>query len=283
MIGWAERIWRAGTGALLWLLAGMSLAAAEEPQPGEINFQPAASPLAEEVHSFHHLLLYVITAIALLVLLLLIYVVLRYNKRANPTPRKFHHNTLVEVLWTAIPVIVLILIAVPSFRLLYLSDRIPDADITIKVTGQNWYWDYEYPDEGEWTLSSHLLPEDEAKKTGQTWLLAVDDHPVVPVNAVVRVQVTAYDRLHSWTVPAFGIKVDAVPGRLNETWFQATREGTFYGQCSEICGPKHAFMPIQVEVVSQEKYQAWLAETKGRLAAADGPAPARLAALGSGK
>jgi cytochrome c oxidase subunit 2 len=224
----------------------------------QINFQEAVTPIAERVHSFHDLLLVIITAITLFVLALLVWTMIRFNKRANPEPAKFSHGTLVEVVWTVVPVLILVIIAIPSFRLLYYSDVIPEADFTIKTTAQNWYWDYVYPDHGGFEFSSTMLPEDEASAEGLPYLLEVDEKIVVPVNATVRLQVTAGDRLHSWTIPAFGVKMDAVPGRLNETWFQATREGVYYGQCSEICGPRHAYMPIRVDVVSQEEFDAWV-------------------------
>ncbi|NWG45102.1 MAG: cytochrome c oxidase subunit II [Alphaproteobacteria bacterium] len=284
MSGWRKRLKRVGEAALI-ALAGLgasgpvSAALAAFPVDGGLGMQPAATPLAEQVHEFHNLLLYLIAGIVLFVLALLIWVVLRYNKRAHPTPKKFSHNLLVEVVWTAVPIAILVVIAVPSFKLLYKADVIPEADFTIKTVAQNWNWDYEYPDHGDFMFNSRLLPKEEAQAAGLPWLLAVNEHPVVPVGATVRLQVTAYDRLHAWTIPAFGVKIDAVPGRLNETWFQPMKEGIYYGQCSEICGPQHAYMPIMVEVVSQEAFDAWVARMQAEYAQADDAAPVAVARL----
>jgi len=236
-------------------LAGVTAFAAE-PLPWQIDFQPAVTPVMERIADFHQLLLIIITLITVFVLGLLIYTVTKFSAKNNPTPSKTTHNTPIEVLWTVVPVIILVIIAVPSFKLLYFSDVVPKADMTIKATGHQWYWTYQYPDHGKFSFDSNIIPDEELKP-GQKRLLDTDTSVVVPVNATVRVQVTADDVLHAWAVPAFGVKLDAIPGRLNETWFKATKEGTYYGQCSELCGVKHGFMPIKVEVVSRSKFDAW--------------------------
>jgi cytochrome c oxidase subunit 2 len=228
----------------------------------QIGFQPAATDHAQRIHEFHNLLLVVITIVAVFVMALLLWVIVRYNARVNPKPSTFSHNMLVEVIWTIVPVIILVLIFFPSLRVLYDGDVVPKADMTIKAIGHQWNWSYEYPDNGNFTFLSEMLSDDKAKAAGEPRLLGATTHVVVPVNKVVRVIVTSQDVIHSWAMPAFGVKMDAVPGRLNETWFKANREGTFYGQCSELCGVNHAFMPIEIEVVSQERFDQWVAETK---------------------
>src|SRR5688572_1258330 len=229
------------------MVAGMTLAAGgaafgAQPKPWEITLQEAATPVMENIISFHNLLLVIITLITLFVLALLVIVVVKFNAKANPVPSKTTHNTLIEVAWTVIPVIILVAIAVPSFRLLFDQLTIPPADVTIKATGKQWFWTYDYPDNG-FSFDSLML-QDKDRKPDQPRLLAVDNEVVVPVNKIVRVQVIGADVIHAFAVPSFGIKIDAVPGRLNETWFRATREGVFYGQCSELCGKDHAYMPI---------------------------------------
>ena len=233
-----------------------------------------ASPVMEEITWFHNFLLVLITVITLFVLALLIWVVLRYNERANPTPSKTSHNTMIEVIWTVVPIIILVVVAIPSFRLLFLQLDVPEPDLTIKATGYQWYWSYEYPDQDEMTFDSLMLTDDE-RTEGQPRLLAVDNEVVVPVGKNVKILVTAADVLHNWTVPAFGVKIDAVPGRLNESWFRATKPGIYYGQCSELCGKDHAFMPIAVRVVSEDEFNTWLAEAKEKFAAR--PQPTRIA------
>lgn len=236
----------------------------EYAEPWQMGLQEPASPVMENILAFHNLVLYVITAIVLFVLALLIIVVVRFNARANPTPSRTTHNTAIELAWTIVPVLILVMIAVPSFRLLFQELNIPPSDITIKATGKQWFWSYAYPD-SNLEFDSLMIPEKDLKP-GQPRLLAVDNPMVVPVNRVIRVQTTGGDVIHSWTVPSFGYKVDAIPGRLNEGWFRATREGIFYGQCSELCGRDHAFMPIEVRVVSEQAYAAWLAEAKKKFA-----------------
>ncbi|MFG1478135.1 cytochrome c oxidase subunit II [Xanthobacter sp. V4C-4] len=236
-----------------------------QPSPWQMNLQGAASPVMESIHSFNTFLLVIITAIVLFVLVLLAVVVLRFNEKANPVPSRTSHNTLIEVAWTVVPVMILVAIAIPSFRLLHLELKVPTADITLKAVGHQWYWSYEYPDHGGFGFDSLLVPENELKP-GQPRLLAVDNEVVVPVNKVIRMQVTAADVIHSFAVPSFGIKIDALPGRLNETWFKVTKEGVYYGQCSELCGRDHAFMPIAVRAVSEKDFEAWVASAKGKFA-----------------
>ena len=240
-----------------------------QPSPWQIGFQQSASPIMDNITWFHDFLLIIITLITLFVLALLLVVIFKFNSRANPVPSKTTHNTLLEVAWTVIPVIVLVAIAVPSFRLLFAQLTIPAADVTIKATGKQWFWSYNYPDNG-FEFDSLML-QDKDRKPDQPRLLAVDNEVVVPVNKVVRVQVIGADVIHAFAVPSFGIKIDAVPGRLNETWFKATREGVYYGQCSELCGKDHAFMPITVRVVNDRDYAAWLDQAKKKFASSPNP------------
>jgi cytochrome c oxidase subunit 2 len=240
---------------------GMGEALADAPRPWEVGFQASATPVMDRIESFHTLLLYIITAIAIFVLALLIYVIVRFNERANPSPTKTHHNTILEMLWTALPILILASIVVPSLKLLYFNADIPPKpDLTLKVTGHTWNWSYEYPDSGI-SFDSYIVPDDKLKK-GELRLLTVDDYAVVPVGAVVRVQITSLDVIHSWSVPAFGVKTDAVPGRLNETWFKVERPGTFYGECSQLCGNGHGYMPIVVKAVSKQDFDQWVADVK---------------------
>jgi cytochrome c oxidase subunit II len=240
----------------------------------QLGFQEAATPTMVWIEEFHTLILWIITAIVLFVLALLIIVMVRFNAKSNPVPSKTTHNTFVEVAWTLIPILILLVIAVPSFRLLYFDRTIPDADLTIKAIGNQWYWSYEYPDADGMTFDS-LMVEDADLKEGQPRLLAVDNDVVVPVGKNVRVIVTATDVIHNWAIPAFGMKMDAIPGRLNEAWFRADKTGIFYGQCSELCGQRHAFMPIAVRVVSEADYAEWLEKAKQEFASA--PAAAQVA------
>jgi cytochrome c oxidase subunit 2 len=232
------------------------------PTDGGLGFQEAVTPIMERVNDFHNLLLWIIVPITLFVMALLIWIIIRYNRKSNPVASKNSHNTLLEVIWTALPVLILIVISVFSFPLLYFQDEIPEADFTIKATGYQWYWSYEYPDHAVEEYFSSMIPDDEIGE-GQYRNLSVDNPVVVPVNATVRLQVAAADVIHNWAMPSFGTKMDAVPGRLNETWFQVTQEGTFYGQCSELCGQFHSFMPIEVHVVSQDVFDAWIAAEPG--------------------
>jgi len=243
---------------------GPAFAEMGQPAPWQYKLQEAATPVMENITWFHDLLLVIITAITLLVLALLVAVVIKFNARANPVPSRTTHNTLIEVAWTLIPVLILVMIAIPSFRLLFLELDVPKADITVKATGKQWYWSYAYPDNGKFEFDS-LLAQDK-----QPRLLGVDNEMVVPVNKVVRVQTTGADVIHAFAVPSFGIKIDAIPGRLNETWFKATKVGMYYGQCSELCGKDHAYMPIAVRVVSDQDFAAWVEDAKKKYASAPG-------------
>jgi cytochrome c oxidase subunit II len=256
--------------------AGSALAGVGQPTPWQLGLQDASSPVMVDIVWFHDFLVWIISAIALFVLVLLAIVVLRFNARANPTPSRTTHNSLLEVAWTIVPVVILVAIAVPSFRLLFLELDEPTADLTVKATGKQWFWSYSYPDNGDFEFDS-LLVADKDLKPGQPRLLTVDNELVVPVNKVVHVLVTGADVIHSFAVPSFGIKIDAVPGRLNDTWFKATSEGLFHGQCSELCGKDHAFMPITVKVVSDAQFNDWVAKEK-KSAGLDSAPPTALAA-----
>jgi cytochrome c oxidase subunit II len=269
-------------------LASMGSAMASEglAKPWQMDLQAAATPVAEFIHSFHSGLLVTITVITLFVLALLILVAVKFNAKANPVPSQTTHHVGLEVAWTLIPVLILVVIAIPSFRLLKQQIVPPKADMTIKVIGNAWYWKFEYPkDSGGFEFEARMLTDEDiksavaggkGKKEDFPRLLAVDNEVVVPVNKVVVVQVTASDVIHAFAVQAFGVKVDAVPGRLNQTWFKATKEGIYYGQCQELCGKDHAFMPLAIRVVSEEKYAAWLAAAKKKYAAI-GDAPVQTA------
>ncbi len=257
---------------LTGFMAGAANAA--QPTPWQMGMQPAATTVMDDIRWFNDFTLIIISAITVFVALLLLLVIFRFRRKANPRPSRTSHNTMIEVVWTVVPILILVMISVPSFRLLFKQLDIPEYEMTIKATGYQWYWGYEYVDEGMEDVSfeaymledaSELAKDNydqsrEAMKPDEPRLLAVDYNIVVPVDTTVRVQVTAGDVIHSFAIPAFGIKIDAVPFRLNETWFRADNTGMFYGQCSELCGTRHAFMPIAVQVVSKEQYQAW-AET----------------------
>jgi len=253
LLGWAV----AGTAFLAY---GTAFAELGQPAPWEFRLQESASPVMDNITWFHNFLFVLITIITLFVLALLVIVVVKFNAKANPVPSRTTHNTLIEVAWTLVPVLILVGIAVPSFRLLFLELDIPKADLTIKATGKQWYWTYAYPDNGKFEFDSLMAADKQPR------LLGVDNEMVVPVNKVVRVQTTGADVIHSFAVPAFGIKIDAIPGRLNETWFKATKTGMFYGQCSELCGKDHAFMPIAVRVVSDQEFSAWVEDAKKKFA-----------------
>ncbi|MGE3967936.1 MAG: cytochrome c oxidase subunit II [Dongiaceae bacterium] len=266
---------RAKALTLLWAISAalMSLVpgtASAAPEPWQMHFQPAVTPVMEQITSFHHFLLIVIVAITVFVMLLLLIVIVRFNERANPVPSKTSHNTLVEVVWTVVPVLILVGIAIPSFKLMYFADRTEEAEMTIKAIGHQWYWSYEYPDNGNFTFDALLVPDEELKP-GQLRLLETDNRVVIPVNTKIRLLITASDVIHSFAVPSFGVKLDAVPGKTNETWTEVTQEGVYYGQCSELCGDNHAYMPITVEVVSKEKFAAWVAEAQQKFARIDEP------------
>ena len=242
-----------------------SSAFANQPVDWQLGFQKAASETMRDIVNFHDkLLLPIIIAISVFVLFLMVYVCIRFRASRNPNPSKTTHNVAVEVMWTLIPVLILLVMAVPSFKILYKQDSIPKADVTVKAIGYQWYWGYEYPDEN--IIFDSYMIEDKDLKENQPRLLAVDNEIVVPVNKVVKVLITANDVLHAWAVPSLGIKRDAVPGRINETWFKAEKVGTYYGQCSELCGPGHGFMPISIKAVSDEEFAAWLEEAKEEFA-----------------
>ena len=257
-----------------------ALAGLGQPSPWQIGLQQSASPVMDNIIWFHDFLLYIITGIAGFVLVLLVVVMVRFNARRNPIPSRTTHNTLIEIAWTLIPIVILMFIAVPSFKLLFLQLNVPPADLTVKATGKQWYWSYSYPDNGQFEFDSLMLKEGE-RKEGQPRLLAVDNEMVVPVNKTVRVITTGSDVIHSFAVPSFGIKIDAVPGRINETWFTATREGVYYGQCSELCGKDHAFMPIAVRAVSEQAFSAWVEEAKKKYARDEAPPATTVAAAQS--
>lgn len=264
----------ASAGALFWSTSAWAADRMGEPTPGGIALQPGVTPLRIQAIFFHDwILLPIITVITLFVLALLVWVVVRYNRRANPVPAKWSHNTPLEVAWTLGPVLILVVISIFSFRLLFDYNDMPKPDVTIKATGYQWYWGYEYPDQKVGEFISNMLPEDKAVAKNVPYRLAVTEPLVVPVNKVVRVQVTGADVIHAFAVPSFGIIADAVPGRLNETWFKANRIGVYYGNCRELCGIDHAFMPIEVRVVSQADFDAWVA-TKGGSVAGAAPAAA---------
>jgi len=264
--------------------AGAAWAGIGQPSDWQIGPQGAVTPVAERIITFHNILLLIITCITALVLALLVYVVLRFNARANPTPSRTTHNTLIEIIWTLGPVLILLFIAILSFKDLFFQLNIPKADLTVKATGKQWFWSYTYPD-SKFEFDSIMLSDKERKakldkdpKADVPRLLSVDNELVVPVNKVVRVQTTGADVIHAFAVPSFGIKIDAIPGRLNETWFKAEREGVYYGQCSELCGKDHAFMPIMVRVVSEQAFTAWLEEAKKKYASEETPSAVTVAA-----
>ena len=267
----------ASVAGLAGALGAAGAALAQQPTDWEVDFQTALSPSMERIVDFNLMVTIIIVIITAFVFGLMAWIVIRYNKKRNPVPSKTTHNTMLEVIWTVVPVIILLIIAVPSFRLLYFTDKVEDADMTLKAIGHQWYWSYEYPDHGDFTFDAIMLEEDELEE-GQPRLLATDEAVVLPVGAKIRLLTTADDVIHSWAIPAFGVKMDSVPGRVNETWFQINREGMYYGQCSELCGTLHGFMPIMIEAVSQEDFDAWVEFAREEYASA-GAAPTELAAL----
>jgi len=231
------------------------------PVPWQLWHHVPVTPVMERLEDFHTMLLIIMVAICLLVVALMAYVLIRFHHKRNPTPSRTTHNTVIEVIWTVVPVVILVVIAVPSFRALYFMDQVPggDADMTLKITGRQWYWDYEYPDQGGFQFSSYIVPDDQIPAGGLR-LLEVDKRAVVPVGADIRVVVTGGDVLHAMAMPSLGIKRDAIPGRLNETWMRIDRPGVYYGQCSEICGTGHAYMPMVIEAVPPAQFAAWVAQ-----------------------
>jgi cytochrome c oxidase subunit II len=265
----------AAIGAVAFALIAPALA--EEPEPWQFTMQQAASPVRERIDALHNELLIIITLITAFVVGLLLYVILRFNAKRHPVPSKQTHAPILEVAWTFIPVLILVIIAVPSFKLLYYMDHTQHADMTLKVTGHQWYWSYEYPDQQGLTFDSNMMPEEDAVKAGKPRLLEVDNPVVVPTGTVIRILVTGTDVLHSWFMPSMGVQEYAVIGRLNESWMQVDREGTYYGQCNQICGVNHPFMPIEVKAVSKADFAQWVADAKKKFAY-DGKSDLRLAA-----
>ncbi|MBL8644235.1 MAG: cytochrome c oxidase subunit II [Rhodospirillaceae bacterium] len=260
----------------------MSMAAAAQqdmptpsfPKEWQLGLQTPASTVAEMIYKFHNELLWMCVIISTFVLILLLICIFRFNEKANPVPSKTAHNTMIEIVWTVVPIIILVVLAIPSYRLLFYMDRTQDAEMTLKVIGNQWFWSYEYTDQ-EISFDALATPADQIDVSkGQHRLLETDKHVVLPVNTNIRILFTANDVIHAWTIPAFGVKLDNMPGRINETWVHITKEGRFYGQCSELCGIDHSFMPIVVDVVSKEKFQEWVAQEKQ---AAEGPAATQLA------
>ena len=240
-----------------------------QPTAWQLNFQPAASPVAERIESLHDLLLFITVAISVFVLALLAYVCIRYRADRNPVPSRRTHNTVIEIAWTAIPVLILVVIAIPSFKLLYFMDRAVNPEMTLKAVGHQWYWSYEYPDNGDFTFDAYMIADEDLQE-GQLRLFDVDNRVVLPVETDVRLLTTATDVLHSWAVPALGVKLDAVPGKINETWLRINRPGIYYGQCSELCGAYHGFMPVMIEAVSKEEFEAWVQQAQEEFASAGG-------------
>ena len=279
------RIETAGLRSVITLIAAaialgfgtsMAMAGTGVPSPWQMDFQGMVTEIGRDVANFHYWLVWLITAICLFVLALLVVIVVRFGEARNPIPSKTTHHTLLEVAWTVVPVLILVAIAIPSFRVLRQQLVIPPHDLVVKVTGYAWYWGYEYPsDQGGFKFDSNMVAENDLKP-GQPRLLTVDNEMVVPVGKIVRLQVTAGDVLHNFAVPSLGQRLDAVPGRLNETWFKADQEGVYYGQCSELCGNGHPYMPITVRVVSEQAYATWLSEAKQKYAST-GAAPTKLA------
>ena len=256
----------AGAGALLWL-GSAAVAAAQDagnqfgPEVNGWFLQESATPVMEELTKVHNLVQVIITGIVLFVFALMAYILVRFRESRNPVPSKTSHNTVIEIIWTVVPVILLVIIAVPSMNLLYMQDRLPKTELTVKAVGNTWNWLYSYPEfENVDEYVSNPLDETQSKTVGQPYLLATDAPLVVPVNTKVKVLVTSVNNMHSWAVPSFGVKMDAVPGIINETWFEVYEEGTYYGQCSEICGIRHYYMPIEVKVVSQAEFARFIAD-----------------------
>jgi len=261
---------------LLPLAGALAQGQVGQPTDWQLGLQAAADDRMERIIGLHNFVLVIITVICLFVLGLLTWIMIRYNAKANPVPSVTTHNTILEVLWTVVPVAILVTIAIPSFRLLYFEDTIPQTDMTVKAIGKQWFWSYEYPDNGNFTFDSLGLSDRVAAQQMEPRLLGTNNHVVVPVNKTIRLITTGADVIHAWAIPAFGVKIDAVPGRINTTWFHPIKEGKFYGECSELCGARHAFMPIEVEVVSQERFDQWVQEAKTKFATVG--APTRFAA-----
>jgi cytochrome c oxidase subunit 2 len=263
--------------SLALFLPAVALGATGAPEPWQMNMTGGFSPTKHRLNDFHDLLLVVITAIVIFVFLLLAYIIVRFNARSNPVPSTTTHHTMLEVAWTLIPVLILVGVAIPSFKLLYFLDRAPDAELTIKVAGHQWYWSYEYPDQGGLTFDSAYVADSDLQP-GQPRQLTVDNPLVLPVGTKVRILVASTDVMHSWLVPPLGVQMYATPGRTNETWVQVDEEGMFYGQCNQICGVNHGYMPIAIQGVAKDKFPAWIEEAKKKFAqSGDTPGSTRLA------
>jgi cytochrome c oxidase subunit 2 len=267
--------------ALVGIVVVAAVAWAEGPRPWELGMQPPATPVRDRLSAFHDELLVIIFLITIFVLGLLLYVIVRFRHDRHPVPTRTSHNTIIEMLWTVVPVLILVIIAIPSFKLMYYMDRVPDPEMTIKVTGHQWYWSYEYPDQGELSFDSNLIPDADLKPD-QKRLLDVDNPLVVPVGTTIRVLVTGTDVIHSWFVPSFGVQEYAVIGRLNESWMKIEHDGVYYGQCNQICGINHAFMPIKVQAISKDDFQRWLVDAKKKFAHDDKNGDATRVAAASG-
>lgn len=250
---------------LIITLSTTNICYANKPHAWQIDFQEAASPIMAELHSFHNFLLVITIATVLFVMFLLAYVMFRFSAKRNPVPAKFTHNIAIEVIWTVIPIIILIIIAIPSFRILKEAEHSPPVDVTIKVVGSQWYWNYSYPDHGNIEFDSNLI-QDKDLKAGQIRLLEVDNRIIVPQGCVIKFLITASDVIHSFAIPSLGIKTDAVPGRINHAWTRIDKKGVYYGQCSELCGVNHGYMPIAIEVVSKEEFEEWVKSKQKKVA-----------------
>ena len=269
----AARLRAAAFMALAGVLGWAEVAWASEPKPWQLGFQPAATPIKQRIDAFHDELLVIIFLITIFVLGLLLYTIVRFSAKRHPVATRTSHHPVIEILWTVIPVVILVIIAIPSFKLMYFMDAVPNAEMTIKVTGHQWYWSYEYPDKGGLAFDSNLIA-DKDLKPGQKRLLDVDNPLVVPVDTTVRVQITGTDVIHSWFIPAFGVQEYAIAGRHNEAWMRVLAEGTYYGECNQICGVNHAFMPIAVKAVSKPEFDKWLVDAKKKFAATPTVPPA---------
>lgn len=262
------QFWTVLSAFALVILMGISPALANQPVEWGLGLQQAATSSAMRIGTFHDMLLVIITAIVLFVFLLLVYVVVRFNRRANKSPSSVTHHVMLEVVWTVIPIVILIIIAVPSFKILYQNDRIAEPEMTLKITGYQWYWGYEYPDHGGIAFDSRMIPTEDLGPNDKR-LLSTDTKVVLPIETDIAILVTANDVIHSWAIPAFGVKIDAVPMRTNETWFRIEKPGVYYGQCSEICGKDHAFMPIEIHAVTKEEFEEWVEKAKEEFASID--------------
>ena len=266
------------SGAFILGIFAASVAGAAQPEPWQIGLQEPAGSIAQKATDLHNLLLIIISLISVFVLALLVYVGWRFRRDANPTPSKTTHNTTIEILWTVVPVLILVVIAVPSFRLLYYMDETKNAEMVIKVTGNQWYWNYEYMDD-QIAFDSYMLSDDELQP-GQPRLLSVDNPLVVPANTKIKMLVTGNDVMHSFFVPSLAVQTYAFIGRVNEVWIDVPEgEKTYYGQCNQICGVNHSFMPIVVKAMAEEEYQAWLADAKQEFAILDVPQSIQLAGV----